>query len=194
MKDFFFDIKTTIKIKLDSILEKFTQCRNRREQADLHDCDNDTCTSTQFVRIQKKQLFDMQEHLECFFNALPVFGFNSEKKISQANKTLFISHSCYRTQHWTYCYKKIEPVCLVQILWCSAVGYEKVSWRRNKSWFHLEGIQNFGDQKFFPYEWFDNPDKMPKKIACMMLSTVNFAAVTLLKPNTRTTLSCWKQD
>ena len=79
MKNLFFDIKTTIKIKLGSILEKITQSHNQREQADLDDCDNETCTSTQFLQIQKKQLIDLQEHLERRCNVLPVFGFNSAK-------------------------------------------------------------------------------------------------------------------
>ena len=64
MKNLFFDIEKTIKIKLGSILEKLTQCHNRKEQADLYDCDDETCTSTQFLQIQKKQLIDLQEHLE----------------------------------------------------------------------------------------------------------------------------------
>ena len=79
MKKFFFDIETTIKIKLGSILEKFTQRHNRREQADLDDCDDEICISTQFLQIRKKQLIDLQEHLERFCNVLPVFGFNSAK-------------------------------------------------------------------------------------------------------------------
>ena len=41
MKNLFFDIETTIKIKLGSILEKLTQRHIRREQADLDDCDNE---------------------------------------------------------------------------------------------------------------------------------------------------------
>ena len=49
MKILFFDIETTIEIKLGSILEKPTECHNRREQADLADCDNETFTSTQFL-------------------------------------------------------------------------------------------------------------------------------------------------
>ena len=53
MKNLFFDIGTTVNIKLSSILEKLTQRHNRREQADLDDCDNETCTSTQFLQIQK---------------------------------------------------------------------------------------------------------------------------------------------
>ena len=63
MKNLFLDIETTIKIKLDSILEKLTQRHIRREQADLDDCDNDTCASTQFLQIQKNQLIDLQESL-----------------------------------------------------------------------------------------------------------------------------------
>ena len=79
MKSLFFDNETTIKIKLGSLLEKLTQRHNRREQAVLKDCDNETCTSTHFSRIQKKQLIELQDYLERFCNVLPIFGFNSEK-------------------------------------------------------------------------------------------------------------------
>ena len=78
MKNFFFDIETRINIKLGSILEKLTQRNIRREQADLDDCDNETCTSTQFLQIQKKQLIDLQEHLERYCKVLPI-GFQQRK-------------------------------------------------------------------------------------------------------------------
>ena len=78
-KNLFFYIKTTVNIKLGSILEKLTQRHDRREQANLEDCDNKTCTSTQFLQIQKKQKTDLQEQLERYCNILPVFGFNSAK-------------------------------------------------------------------------------------------------------------------
>ena len=61
MKNLFVHIETTINIKLGSILKKLTQRNNRRVQAHLDDCDNDTCTSTQFWQTQKKQLIDLQE-------------------------------------------------------------------------------------------------------------------------------------
>ena len=79
MKKLFFDINTTKKIKLGSILEKLFQCHNREEQPDLDDCDNETCIFTQFLRIQKKQLVDLQDNLEQYCNDIPVFGFNSAK-------------------------------------------------------------------------------------------------------------------
>ena len=64
MEKLFFDIETTMRIELDGILEKLTQRHNQREQADLDDCYNEICTSTQFLQIQKKQSIDLQEHLE----------------------------------------------------------------------------------------------------------------------------------
>ena len=59
----FFDIETTRQIKLGSILEKFTQRHNGGQQADMDDCGNETCMSTRFLQLQKKQLFDIQEHI-----------------------------------------------------------------------------------------------------------------------------------
>ena len=79
MKNLFFDMKTTIKNKLGSILVKLTQRHNRREQEDLDDCDNETCTSNQFLQIQRKELNDLQEYLERYCNVLPGFCSNSAK-------------------------------------------------------------------------------------------------------------------
>ena len=79
MRKVFLDTETTIKNKRGRILEKLTQRQNRREQADLDDCDNETCASTQFLQIQKNQLFDLQESLKRYCNVSPVFVFNSAK-------------------------------------------------------------------------------------------------------------------
>ena len=56
MINLFLGIETTIKNKLGSILEKVTQRHNRREQADLDECDNEICASTQFSQRQKKSI------------------------------------------------------------------------------------------------------------------------------------------
>ena len=64
MRNLFYDIETTIRSKLVSIVDKLTQRHNRREQAVLEDCNNETWTFTQFLRIQKQQLIYLQEHLE----------------------------------------------------------------------------------------------------------------------------------
>ena len=93
MKNLFLDIETTIKIKLGSILEKLSQRHTRREQADLDDCDNETCASTQFLQIQKKsvnwssRIFG--KLLQCFTSV----RFQQCKIPSQFNHFLFATHS-----------------------------------------------------------------------------------------------------
>ena len=68
LKNLFLDVETKLKIKLGSTLEKHTQRNNRRESARFdmsqNDCDNEICASTQFLLIQKNQIFDLQASLE----------------------------------------------------------------------------------------------------------------------------------
>ena len=63
MNFLFFDIETTTKVTLGSILEKFTQRHNRRESARFDtsqdDCDNEIWASTHFLKIQRNQLIDL---------------------------------------------------------------------------------------------------------------------------------------
>ena len=82
LKLLFLDMGTTIKYKLGSILEKLIQRHNRREQVTkiltcIKMIDNVNCASTQFLKIQKNQIFDLQESLEQSCKVLPVFRFNS---------------------------------------------------------------------------------------------------------------------
>ena len=133
IKKLFFDIETTINSKLGSILEKLTQRHNRREMADLDDCDNETCTSAQFLQIQKKQLIDLQEHLERYSNVLPIFGFNSAKYDLNLIKSYLLPILVNELNIEPTVIKKCEPVYLVQFRRYSAVGYNEFSWRCNKS-------------------------------------------------------------
>ena len=49
LKLLFLDVDTTMKVELGSILEKFKQRHNRREQSSLDGCDNESCASTQLL-------------------------------------------------------------------------------------------------------------------------------------------------
>ena len=83
LKNLFLDIETTKKKELGNILETLTRRHNRREHARFDmsqdDCDSETYTPTQFLQIQKNQLFDLQESLECYCIVLLAFSFNSSK-------------------------------------------------------------------------------------------------------------------
>ena len=93
MKSLFLNIEATVKNKLGGILEKLTQRHNRREQADLDDCDKETCASTQFLQIQKNQLIDLQDSLEGYCNVFACVWFQQCKIRSQLNRILFATHS-----------------------------------------------------------------------------------------------------
>ena len=85
MKLEFLEIETAIKGKLTRALESLNErrCRNQRvfdfEDHCFEDDDEEKDVSTQFLQMQKKQLVELQEHLERCCNVLPVFGFNSAK-------------------------------------------------------------------------------------------------------------------
>ena len=59
----FFDIETTIKVRLGSLQEKLNQ-RQRQERTNdanviQNECEDEKCASTQFLQMQKNQLFDL---------------------------------------------------------------------------------------------------------------------------------------
>ena len=187
MKNLFFDIETTINIKLGSILEKLNQRHNRREQANLDDYDNETCTSTQFLQIQKKLVIDLQEHLERYCNVLPIFGFNSAEYDLNLIKSYLLPNvvnECNTEPTVTkkanqFISFKFGDIQLLDIMNCLGGATSIDSF--------LKAYKTSETKVFFPYEWFDHPDKMHKpELPPVMLSTVNFAAATLSKPNTQT--------
>ena len=84
MKLIFIELESAIKIKLCAILEKLNQRRNRAERVSnfLDGCiveEEKTDLSTQFLQMQKNQLFDLQEHFERYCNVLPVFAIQQRK-------------------------------------------------------------------------------------------------------------------
>ena len=84
MKLNFIEVETAIKIKLCAIMEQLNQRRNQAERVSnfADDCmveEEEKNLSTQFLKMQKNQLIDLQEHFERYCNVLPIFGFNSAK-------------------------------------------------------------------------------------------------------------------
>ena len=94
MELLFLDIETTNKIGLGSILEKLTQRHNRREQADLNDCDNEICVSTQFLQIQKKSINWPSRISGTLLQCFTWVWFQQCKIRSQPNQILSVTHSC----------------------------------------------------------------------------------------------------
>ena len=160
MKNLFFDIERAIKIKLGSILEKLTQRHNRREQADLDESDDETCTSTQFFQILKKHLIDLQEHLERYCNVLPVFGFNSAKydlNLLKSNLSPILVNE-----------RNIEPTVIKKANQFISFKFGDIQLLDIMNFLggatsldsFLKAYKTSETKGFFPHEWFDHPDKL----------------------------------
>ena len=159
-KNSFYDIETTIKCKLGSILEKLTQRHNRREQSDLDDCENETCTSTQFLQIQKKQLIDLQEHLEGYCNVLPIFGFNGAKYDLNLIESYLLPLLVNE--------RNIEPSVIEKANQFMSSKFSDNQLVNNVKFLggarsldsFLRAYKSSETKGFFPSEWFDHPDNM----------------------------------
>ena len=99
MKLKFLEIETAIKSKLTRTLESLNErrCCNQRvfefEDQCFEDDNEEKDASTQFLKMQKNQLIELQEHLERYCNVLPVFGFNSAKYDINLIKSYFVTYS-----------------------------------------------------------------------------------------------------
>ena len=170
MKIRFIEVETAIKIKLSSTLEQLNQRHRQREL--VIDYDNDEYfnvtaeemeLSTQFLQMQKNQLIDLQEHFERYCNTLPVFGFNSAKYDINLIKLYLLPILVNEGQ--------IEPTVIKKANQFVSLKFGDVQ---------LLDIMNFlggatsldsllkankteETKGFFPYQWFDNPEKLKNK-------------------------------
>ena len=151
MKLLFLDIETTINIKLGSILEKFTQRHILREQADLNDCDKEICASTQFLQIQKNQLFDLKES---------VFGFNSAKHDLNLIISYLLPIPVNERDIEPTVIKKANQLISFQIGDIQILDIMNFPGGATSLDSLLKAYQTSETKRFFPYEWFDHPDKM----------------------------------
>ena len=195
MKNLFLGIETTIIIKLGSFLEKLTQRHNRREQADLDDCDNETCASTQFLQIQKNQLIDLQESLERYCNVLPVFGFNSAKNDLYLIKFYLLPIRINEPD--------IEPTVIKKANQFISFKFGDnqlldimnfLGGATSLHWF-LKAYETSETKGFFPTNGLITLTKCRiQNFPHMTPFTVNFVAATFLKLNTRNMLIYWKMN
>ena len=160
MKNLFLDIETTIKIKLGSILEELTQCHIRKEQADLDDCDNETCPSTQFLQIQKNLLIDLQKPLERSCNVLPVFGFNSAKYDLNLIKSYLLPILINEGDIEPTVIKRANQFISFKVGNIQLLGIKNFLGGATSLDSFLKAYKTSETKGFFPYECFDHPNKM----------------------------------
>ena len=162
----FLETETAIKSKLTRTLESLNErrCRNQRGfeyedhcfQVDIEEKD----ASTQFLQMQKNQLIELQEHLERYCNVLPVFGFNSAKyDINLVNSYLLPILINERNMEPIVIKKANQFVSFkfgdVQLL--DIMNFPGGATSLDSL---LKAYKTAETKGFFPYEWFDCPQKM----------------------------------
>ena len=124
------------------------------------DCDNEICASTQFLQIQKNQLIDFQETLECYCNVLLVFGFNSAKNDLNLIKS-FLPPILVNE-------RDIEPTVIKKANHFISFKFDDIQLLDIMNFLggatsldsFLKAYKTSETKGFFPYEWLDHPDKM----------------------------------
>ena len=156
----------------------------------MDDCDDETCTSNQFLQIQKKQWIDLQEHLERYCNVLPFFGFNSAKHDLNLIKSNFLPVLVNK--------RNIQPTVIeksnqfISFKFADIQLLDIMNFLGVVTSLHsfLKAYKTSETKGFFPYDALITPTNCRIQIVSrLMLSTVNFAAGTLSKPNTQTMLT-----
>ena len=168
MKLKFLGIETAIKSKLSRTLESLNErrCRNQRgfefEDHCFEDDNEEKDASTQFLQMQKKQLIELQEHLERYCNLLPAFGFNSAKYDINLIKSYLLPILINE--------RNMEPFVINKINQFVSFKFGDVQLLDIMNFFggatsldsSLKAYKTAETKGFFPYEWFDCPQKMNK--------------------------------
>ena len=164
MKLNFIEKETAIKIKLCAILEQLNQRRNQAERVSIFvdDCivEEEKDLSTQFLQMQKNQIIDLQEHFERYCNVLPVFGFNSAKYDINLIKSYLLPILVSE--------RDIEPTVIKKANQFVSFKIGDIQLLDNMNFLggatsldsFLKANKTKETKGFFPYEWFDCPEKM----------------------------------
>ena len=168
MKLNFIEVETAIKIKLGATLEQLNQRRKQAESVSnfADDCmveEEEKDLSTQFLKMQKNQLIDLQVHFERYCNVLPVFGFNSAEHDINLIKS-YLLPKLLNDRH-------IEPTVIKEAKQFVSFKFGDIQLLDIMNFpggatsldSFLKAYETKETKGFSPYEWFDCPETMNNK-------------------------------
>ena len=163
MKLNFLEVETAIKSKLTRTLDSLGErlCRNQQvfefEDQCFEDDNEEKDASTQLLQMKKNQLIELQEHLERYCNVLPVLGFNSAKYDINLIKSHLLPILINE--------RNMEPTVIKKDNQFVSFKFGDVQFLDVMNF--LDGatsldsfLKTYKTSGFFPYEWFDCPQKM----------------------------------
>ena len=161
----------------------------------LDDCDIERCASTQFLQIQKNQLYDLQEHLELHSGLLTVFGFNSAKDALNLIKFYLLPILVYERDIKPIDIEKADKFIWFKFGDSQLLDIMKFHGGRASLDSALQAYKTSDTRVFFPTNGFITLTKCRiQNFLRMTLFTTNFVAVILLNQNTMTPLNYWEVE
>ena len=164
----FIGVETALKIKLFAILEQLNQRRNRAERVSnfVDDCiveEEERDLSTQFLHMQKNQKIDLQEQFERYCNVLPVFGFISAIYDNNMIKSNLLPILVNERDIEPRVIKKANQFVSFKFVDIQLLDIMNFLGGATSLDFFLKAYKTKETKGFFPYEWFDCPEKMNNK-------------------------------
>ena len=113
--------------------------------------------------MQKNQLFDLQEHFERYCNVLPVFGFNSAKYDINLIKSYLLPILVKEPDTETTVIKKANQFVSSKFGDFQLLDIMNFLGGATSLDSFFKAYKTKETTGFFPYEWFDCPEKMNNK-------------------------------
>ena len=162
MQTKFSSIENVIRKKLNTLYEKIGHRSSNQPSHDYEDdcIEDDESASTQFLRTQKNKLIELLEHYERYVNTLPVFGFNSGKYDLNLIKTYLIPYLIND--------RNIQPTVIKKSNNFISFKFGNVQFLDILNFLggassldsFLKAYKTSETKGYFPYEWFNSPDKL----------------------------------
>ena len=171
MKLKFIEIEKAIKIKLSSVLEQLNQRHSQRKRVFEYDDDDeffhDTAEekelSTQFLQMQKNQLFDLREHFEHYCNTLPLSGFKSTKYDINLIRSYLLPILVNEGQIEPTVIKKTNQLVSFKFGDVQLLDIMNFLGGATSLDSFLKAYKTEETKGFSPHEWFDSPENLNNK-------------------------------
>ena len=158
----FSSIENAIKNRVSSIFEKLNGRKD--ENTPMFEFqyieEEEIDMSTQFLQIQKNQLLELQQHFGRYVSILPVFGFNSGKYDLNLIKSYLLPYLIHE--------RDIQPTVIKKANHFVSFKFGDVQFLDILNFLggatsldsFLKAYKTNETKGFFPYEWFDSPNKL----------------------------------
>ena len=166
MRKKFQDVEVAVNERMKKIFDQLNECgknysSNKFEYGDecIEDSE-DADLSTQFLRIQKNQNIDLKQHLERYVNTLPVFGFNSGRYDLNLIISFLIPYLIRDKEQKTSVIQKANVFISSNFGDVQFLDTMKFLGGATTLDSFIKAYKASETKILFPYEWFDNPDKL----------------------------------